>query len=72
MLRANFYVERDRGFADSPLEGDGFEPSVPGRETVRGDGTKLSKMGANQLGTEGSNPSPSSGESSKLASTSLC
>jgi hypothetical protein len=21
--------ERDRGFADSPLEGDGFEPSVP-------------------------------------------
>jgi hypothetical protein len=22
--------ERDRGFANSPLEGDGFEPSVPG------------------------------------------
>jgi hypothetical protein len=43
--------------------GDGFEPSVPGRETVRGDRTKLSKMGANQLGTEGSKPSPSSGES---------
>ena len=24
-----FRVERDRGFADSPLEGTGFEPSVP-------------------------------------------
>jgi hypothetical protein len=23
-------TERDRGFADSLLEGDGFEPSVPG------------------------------------------
>jgi hypothetical protein len=22
-------AERDRGFADSPVEGDGFEPSVP-------------------------------------------
>jgi DNA invertase Pin-like site-specific DNA recombinase len=31
MLRANFYVERDRGFADSPLEGDGFELPVRGR-----------------------------------------
>ena len=37
---------RDRWFADSPLEGDGFEPSVPGRETVNpivGDGTACSK-----------------------------
>ena len=24
-------VERDRGFADSPLEGQGFELSVPGQ-----------------------------------------
>jgi hypothetical protein len=24
---------RDRGFADSPVEGDGFEPSVPLVET---------------------------------------
>ena len=25
----------DRGFADSAVEGDGFELSVPGRETVK-------------------------------------
>jgi len=34
---------------DSPLEGDGFEPSVPGRETVNpivGGGTACSKTGA--------------------------
>ena len=38
---------------DSLLEGDGFEPSVPGRETVNpivGDGTDCSKMGADLLG----------------------
>jgi hypothetical protein len=38
---------------DSPLEGDGFEPSVPGRETVNpivGDGTACSKMGGDLLG----------------------
>src|SRR5580704_4196786 len=37
----------------SPLEGDGFEPSVPGRETVNpivGDGTACSKTGADLLG----------------------
>ena len=28
-------LERDRGFADSPLEGDGFEPSVPRRHLGR-------------------------------------
>ena len=38
---------------DSSLEGDGFEPSVPGRETVNpivGDGTASSKTGADLLG----------------------
>jgi hypothetical protein len=33
------------------VEGDGFEPSVPGRETVnRGDVTAVSKTGADLLG----------------------
>jgi hypothetical protein len=27
-------IERDREFVDSPLEGTGFEPSVPGNETA--------------------------------------
>jgi class 3 adenylate cyclase len=27
-------VERDRGFADSPVEGEGFEPSVPRQRTL--------------------------------------
>jgi hypothetical protein len=38
---------------DSTVEGDGFEPSVPGRETVNpivGDGTACSKTGADLLG----------------------
>jgi hypothetical protein len=60
--------ERDRGFADSPLEGDGFEPSVPCREgaglycgsELRGDRRAAKKI---WRGTDGSNPSPSSGES---------
>ena len=37
----------------TPLEGDGFEPSVPGCETVNpivGDGTVCSKTGADLLG----------------------
>jgi hypothetical protein len=37
---------------DSPLEGDGFELSVPGRETVKpivGDGTTSSKTEADLL-----------------------
>ena len=29
-------IERDREFVDSPLEGTGFEPSVPGNETAIG------------------------------------
>jgi len=57
-------TERDRGFADSPLEGDGFELPVPGREPVRrGTGLKSRKRERTCSGTEGSNPSPSSGES---------
>src|ERR1700736_3424393 len=57
------------GFAhDSALEGDGFEPSVPAaREPVyiaegelRGDRRAAKKI---WRGTDGSNPSPSSGES---------
>ena len=56
---------------DSPVEGDGFEPSVPGakepvsfaegelRGIERGRPTKVVSL----RGTDGSNPSPSSGES---------
>src|ERR1700680_1924559 len=54
--------------ADSSLEGDGFEPSVPvAREPVylaegelRGDRRAVKKI---WRGTDGSNPSPFSGES---------
>ena len=61
------HLEGDREFADLPLEGDGFEPSVPvAREPVyiaegelRGDRRAAKKI---WRGTEGSNPSPSSGE----------
>src|ERR1700730_13403481 len=49
---------------DSPLEGDGFELPVPGREPVRrGTGLKSRKRERTCSGTEGSNPSPSTGES---------
>src|ERR1700730_5477318 len=64
---------RSRGveFApDSPLEGDGFEPSVPGTkepvfvaEGELRDRTGAAKKGCFLCGTDGSNPSPSSGES---------
>ena len=46
-------IEEVKFASDSPLEGDGFEPSVPGRETVNpivGDGTACSKTGADLLG----------------------
>src|SRR5580692_5723332 len=58
---------------DSPLEGDGFEPSVPGtKEPVFvAEGELRDRTGAAKkgcfcflCGTDGSNPSPSSGESS--------
>jgi len=55
---------------DSPLEGDGFEPSVPGtKEPVFVAGSELrdqtgtAKKGCFLCGTDGSNPSPSSGKS---------
>jgi hypothetical protein len=56
---------------DSPLEGDGFEPSVPGAkepvfvaEGELRDRTGAAKKGCFLCGTDCSNPSPSSGESS--------
>jgi hypothetical protein len=52
-----------RFVADSPLEGDGFEPSVPGRETIKPlwERRLLSRKRERICsGTEGSNPSPSS------------
>jgi hypothetical protein len=37
---------RDRKFADSPLEGDGFEPSVPGYgEALRADSLSSEQCG---------------------------
>src|SRR5215468_1185002 len=56
--------------ADSPQEGDGFEPSVPGTkepgfvaEGELRDRTRAAKKGCFLCGTDGSNPSPSSRES---------
>jgi hypothetical protein len=56
---------------DSPLEGDGFEPSVPGtKEPIFvAEGELRDQTGGSQkglflmCGTDGSNPSPSTGES---------
>jgi hypothetical protein len=68
--------EEVRFALDSPLEGGGFEPSVPGakepvsfaegelRGIERGRPTKFVSL----RGTDGSNPSPSSGESNELRS----
>jgi hypothetical protein len=56
-------TERDRGFADSLLEEDGFEPSVPlGREVLERSNIST-RWVLLQGGTEGSNPSSSSEES---------
>jgi hypothetical protein len=59
-----------RFVADSPLEGDGFEPPVPGTkepvfvaEGELRDRTGAAKKGCFLCGTDGSNPTPSSGES---------
>src|ERR1700730_5974983 len=58
---------------DSPVEGDGFEPSVPLQVRSRfRDLSPVPLLTGSRPGTGSSNPSPSSGESSKLASTSLC
>ena len=61
---------RDRFAPDSPLEGDGFEPSVPHKKQpflaapVRSrNSPSATKTGSFVPGTDGSNPSPSSGES---------
>ena len=58
------------GETDWPAEGDGFEPSVPGTkepvfiaEGELRDRTGAAKKGCFLCGTDGSNPSPSSGES---------
>ena len=55
---------------DSPLEGDGFEPSVPHKKQpflaapVRSrNSPSATKTGSFVPGTDGSNPSPSTGES---------
>ena len=55
---------------DSPLEGDGFEPSVPHKKQpflaapVRSrNSPSATKTGSFVPGTDGSNPAPSSGES---------
>src|SRR5271168_4441087 len=59
---------RNQKFADSPLEGDGFEPSVPRKFLwcpVRSHAIRLpqNKPASLATGTDGSNPSPSAGES---------
>jgi hypothetical protein len=46
---------------DSPLEGGGFEPSVPVRDNVFRACARSTSDAAR--GTDGSNPAPSSGES---------
>src|SRR6478736_2987489 len=63
-------VDEVRFAVDWPLEGDGFEPSVPGTkepvfvaEGELRDRTGAAKKGCFLCGTDGSNPSPSSGES---------
>ena len=62
---------RNRWFADSPLEGTGFEPSVPRRErnesrSGTGTVTEATKVRLEAVaylpGTDGSNPFPSGGE----------
>ena len=52
---------------DSPLEGDGFEPSVPQKNNpfwlpALGPAIRRNKNRLFRAGTDGSNPSPSSGE----------
>jgi len=64
---------------DSPLEGDGFEPSVPGTkepvfvaEGELRDRTGAAKKGCFLCGTDGSNPSPSSVESGANLTFCVC
>ena len=37
-VEAQEVLERGRGFADSPLEEEGFEPSVPEKARLKGSG----------------------------------
>src|SRR5438874_5547675 len=71
-LRGPFHASlpKTKFAADSALEGDGFEPSVPGTkepvfvaEGELRDRTGAAKKGCFLCGTDGSNPSPSTGES---------
>src|SRR2546421_5322126 len=71
-LRGPFHASlpKTKFAADSALEGDGFEPSVPGTkepvfvaEGELRDRTGAAKKSCILCGTDGSNPSPSSGES---------
>src|ERR1700747_1194645 len=64
------FAPKIRFAPDSPLEGNGFEPSVPGTkepvfvaEGELRDRTGAAKKGCFLCGTDGSNPSPSSKES---------
>src|ERR1700747_676587 len=64
------FAPKIRFAPDSPLEGNGFEPSVPGTkepvfvaEGELRDRTGAAKKGCILCGTDGSNPSPSSEES---------
>jgi hypothetical protein len=59
---STYCLERYRRFADSPLEEDGFEPSVPGTkepifvaEGELRDRTGVAKKGCFLCGTDGSN-----------------
>src|SRR5580700_9834027 len=72
-----------RSARDSPLEGDGFEPSVPHKETtivghprsIPRNSPSAKETGSFAPGTDGSNPPPSSGESCanlKTTSTFWC
>src|ERR1700747_3710439 len=64
------FAPKIRFAPDSPLEGNGFEPSVPGTkepvfvaEGELWDRTGAAKKGCFLCGTDGSNPSPSTRES---------
>jgi hypothetical protein len=68
--RSQAWGLRNRWFADSSLEGDGFEPSVPHKKQpflaapVRSrNSPSETKPGSFVSGTDGSNPSPSREES---------
>src|ERR1700731_4798647 len=71
LFRALLCPRRVRFARDSPVEGDGFEPSVPRKETtlvghprsIPRNSPSAKETGSFAPGTDGSNPPPSSGES---------